>query len=235
MINLQVVTCTNRDATESYYIPAKFRSSLKRFGVEPKYLGWQEKWGGLITKPRKLREWLRKGDNTSENLIVVDSWDLVFAEHPENLYLHNLPDDTIIFNGELACWPLAELADKFPDVGPYRFLNSGFFMGKADKILALLESMNLDDIPDDHQRPDGSWENPNDQAEYQKAFVKQPVPMEVDANAVLCQTLSGGSIEDFDFSEKRIRNKRTGTWPSAFHFNGKKELLMAPILKHLGL
>jgi hypothetical protein len=149
----------------------------------------------------------------------------------------------IIFNAERNCFPRGDLAPQFDEraeagkqTAPWKYLNSGFMVGRPGDILTLLESMNLDEIPDDHQLPDRSWFNPNDQEHFTLAFLKQPVPMSLDYNADICMTGHGTTVEQLDFSEPRIKQAITGTYPMAFHFNGDaKNVLQPAVLKHMGL
>lgn len=97
--------------------------------------------------------------------------------------------------------------------------------------------MDLPNLPDDHF--DGEKNiHPNDQWEWMKVFVKQPVKIKLDYYQALSQTLHGASIDDFDFSGDRIKNKLTNSYPCSWHFNGASKDDMAlrkPILKHLNL
>jgi hypothetical protein len=129
-----------------------------------------------------------------------------------------------------------ELAEQRADGSPWKYLNGGFAVASPASMLALYEAMNLDEIPDDHQRPDGSWFNPNDQEHYTLAFLKQPVPMTLDYKCELCQSYSGSTLDEFDFSSKNIRNKITGAEPLVHHFNGSAKNDIGPtVMMHLGL
>lgn len=231
---------------EPYYRFDMFIASLKRFGVDPTMLGMNEWWGGLMTKPRRLRQWLRGGGCAADTLIVCDAFDIVFVAHPDEVgkaYRGVWPTEQILFNAEKGLFPRGELIDKFQHIeGPWRFLNSGFFIGSPDKILALLEAMWLDDIADDYKAGDdlhggtGRHINPNDQGWYQTFFAAQIVPMALDNKCRVCQTLSSCEIGEFDLSGEKIRNVATGTEPLVWHFNGgSKDLLMPTFLQKWGL
>lgn len=237
-MNAEVVCVSSRVPTEPYYHFREFLASLRVFAEVPTVLGENEPWRGLMTKPYLLRDWLRLGRNRSDRLIVCDAWDILFAKHP-----HGIGDrcaewfgDAIVFNGEKGCWPREDLRDAFPDDGsPFRFLNSGFFCGPADRILALLEAMPIEAIGFDP--PGGPY--PNDQGEYQALFAQQAqhgVEMVVDTQCRLAQTLSACEPYEFDFSGPEILNQHTGTAPGVFHCNGgSKEGFMPLLLGKLGL
>lgn len=195
-----------------------------------------------MTKPKRLLEWLKRGEATTPYLLVADSWDIVFAESPEAILeeYQNFEAD-LVLNAEKNCFPLGHLADRFPDQGtPYRYLNSGFIIGRTEAFVTMLEHMYAHNIPagyntDDHRKPDGGVEHPNDQGFITLAYLDQPVVMKLDVRGSLCHALCG--VEAVDFSSSGIRNIETGVFPKAFHFNGsaKTSGLREPILKHLNL
>lgn len=242
----QVITVSSFAPRQPYYRFNSFKESVRRFGIEPTVLGYNDSWHGLFTKPRRYREYLRKGAS-GEILVVTDAWDIIFQAHPDEvveMYLKHWPDMPVVFNAERNCFPCSpetkevfdKIADAVPVVTPWRYLNSGFMVGPPDKILALLESMNIDDVKDDHQLPDGTWVNPNDQEHFQWAFLKQPVPMKLDYLTELCLAAHASELDELDFSGAKIRNKITDTVPLVIHANGSAKNNLAPvILKHLGL
>jgi hypothetical protein len=238
----EVVSVTSRipGPSEPYYRYATWLESLQRVGVAPTVLGMGEHWQGLMTKPRRLREWLRGGGPTKDLLIVCDSYDVVFTEHPNsvgNHYIDVFGTDSVVFNAERGLFPRQDLAGNFKDPGtPWMYLNSGFFIGTPANILQMLESMQLDDLHDDYQRPDRSWVHVNDQAWYQVSYCLQAVPQRLDSQCEVCQCCSACSMEDFDLSGERVRNVVTGTEPMVWHFNGgSKNDLMEPMLAKWGL
>lgn len=235
----KVVSISSHHPTESYYFLDKFVASLTKLGESPTILGENKPWRGLMTKARHLREYLRAGGEQTDMLIVCDAWDVLFSEYPQTLAERHLDlfGETVSFNAERSCFPRGDLADRFQDTGtPWRFMNCGFMIGRPEKILAILDSMNIDAIEDDTQRPDGSWWHPNDQEYFTLAFLEQPVPMVLDSRCELVQSLSGGDLSEFDFGARPMRNLATNTTPGAWHFNGNaKDILMPIVLKELGL
>lgn len=248
-MSVEVVTVMNRIPDrnrEPYYRPDIFFKSLERFAVKPTVLGLNEEWGGLMTKPRRLRQWLREGKATAEALIVCDAFDIVFVAEPEEVaeaYHRGWPTQPIVFNAERGIFPRGELAHKFDDVpGPWKFLNSGFMIGTPDRILAMLEAMWLDDISDDKQAKDElhggaqRWINPNDQGWYQLMYAAQVVPIDLDHQCRMCQTLSACQLGEFDWATERITNIATGTHPLVIHANGSgKNDILPFVIQKLGL
>jgi hypothetical protein len=255
-VSVQVVSVCNREpdrSREPYYNLPVFLKSLARFGDAPTILGMNEPWGGLMTKPRRLRKWLREGNCIADLLIVCDAFDIVFtvpatdvaAKYREIYSLDTSTGDAypIVFNAEKGIFPRGELSPAFDNVpGPWKYLNSGFMIAPPDKILALLESMWLDDIIDDRKAEDelhggaGRWINPNDQGWYQAAYAMRVVPMVLDYWCRIAQCCSACTIKEFDLSGTAIKNAVTNETPLVFHMNGaSKNDLMPVFLKHWGL
>lgn len=238
-MNTKILSVSSRVPHESYYRLDVFIKSLHRFGVAPIILGLNEPWRGLMTKANLYRAWLRSQPKSADSIIVCDAWDIVFAKHPDTISAQAKSSfgDALVFNGERACWPLADLADHFPDTGsPWRYLNGGVICGPQDMVLHLFENMKLDEIGLDEVRPDGSRYEPNDQSAFLRAYVEQPVRMMVDTFCNMFQCLSGCDPSYFDFGGDEIKNCITGSHPGIFHFNGgSKNDLMPLILKYLNL
>lgn len=246
-MSVTVVSVTSRipDRTrEPYYRYNLWHDSLTHLGCQPVVLGMGEHWGGLMTKPRRLRDWLRSGACTSDVLIVTDSYDVVFTVSPEQVAewyqdecIDHHKQPPIMFNAEKGLFPRGELVDRFVKLAEERmasgatwqYLNSGWYIGTPSQILKMLEAFWLDDIHDDYQRKDGTWVHPNDQGWYQTLFCAQPVPMTLDYRCEIVQCCSACTIEEFDLSGEHIKNVMTGTTPLVFHFNGgsKNDLLPA--------
>lgn len=238
MKSFEIITVTNRIPTESYYHYFPWLKSITRFGVEPTVLGMNEPWHGLMTKPRTLRKWLRDGKNESDNLIVVDSFDIIMLEHPQTVvdaWFEGWGIWDTVFNAERNIFPDGSIGPRFIDPGtPYRYLNSGFFIGLASSILTLLEKMDLDSIPDDNP---ATGENPCDQLYYQKAFLDhgEDLKLRLDTNARLCQTLHDVPEGELTLESGKLYNTLTKTFPLVAHGNGNGKDYLAKLIDHFGL
>ena len=88
-----------------------------------------------MTKAFLYRDYLRSGNlNEGGHIILCDAWDIIFAAHPDEIgkLCAERYGDAVVFNGEKACWPRADLSEAFPDQGfPWRYLNCGFICGPA--------------------------------------------------------------------------------------------------------
>lgn len=222
-MKIDLVTVANKRPAQDYYLWDEMHQSLMKHGAAAHILGLGEYWGGLMTKPRKLRNWLREQPKVKEHIIIYfDAYDVVFAASPKEIieeFLRIKGDNRIIWNAELNLFPDATL--KFPDnISSFKYLNSGFAVGYADAFLEMLEWMNLDEIPDDYRKPDGSMWEPNDQLYVQKAFLEGPVKMGLDYDCNLCQCVCGTDKSDYRFIGGGFQNAETLSYPLVIHLNG---------------
>lgn len=238
MKGYNLVTVCNRFPTEPYYTLKQFIKSCER--EEILVLGTQPgEYIGLGSKPKLLYQAIKEGKIKEKVLIFCDCWDMVFACPPHMVFWNFLDfKSPVVISSERNCFPdtYKKEYDELPFTSSFKYLNSGMICGETDAILAMLEAMNLDKVPDDYYDEKlGKMIHINDQEQYQEIFIKQPVEIKLDYNQILCQTLHDVNIEDLDFSDVKIKNKETGTYPLSFHFNGcaKTNGLREPILKHL--
>lgn len=231
----------DRSRTPYYNMPA-WIDSLKKFGVEPTVLGLDEGWRGLINIPRYIRQWLREGKCKSEYLIFSNCYDVIFTAHPDDVaakWLSSVPcigaGEDVMFNCEKDFFPPGPLAKHFPDAGsPWRYLNSGMYIGRPASILAMLENMWLDEIHDDHTAQDDlhggvrKVVNVVDQNWFQVAYALQLVPITLDTRCEVFQCFSNCTWDEFDLTGEKLVNKVTGTTPLIEHFNGGSKNEMMP-------
>lgn len=242
MSDYKIVTICNRFPTETYYCLNEYAKSLQ--GVEPLVLGTQVgEYGGLGSKPRLLYNAIKEGWIKEKHIIFSDCFDLVFAVHPDELFLKFKKFAApFVISAEKNAFPvdLKEDYDKLhiDHDTPYKYLNSGMILAEVEAMVAVLESMDAKNIPNDYWSEEKNCMiNPNDQEYYQKEMLKQPVPMVMDIYQILCNTLHSVESEELDFTHEKIFNKVTKTYPCSFHLNGGSKTggLREPILKHLNL
>lgn len=236
---MKLITVCSHTDLPSYYRPDAFFASCKRFGFEPIVLGRDGAYKGLGSKLRLLKECLDTNPFDDRYMIFCDSFDLVFQQDP-NLCTQFLRVPTnAIFNAERALFPFNEEVEQGHPQSEtsYRFLNSGFIVGQTETFRKALELMNADKVPDDHQLPDGTWINPNDQFLWQGLFVahRKSLGLALDTRAELCMTLANTLPEELDFDGELISSRETGSTPIAIHVNGRKEEWWPIILEKLKL
>lgn len=261
-MSVVVTVCSHIRPEPYYHYVDGFLGSLAKLGVEPVVLGFNEGWEGLITKPKRLRHWLRNVCPEDEIVIACDANDVVFQEHPDSIaerWQSLWPERPLVWNSERNLFPRSDLAEFFPETGtPWRYLNSGFMIGTRNDMLTMVETADWDSFPVDQQvfeettivynghipftgsavkvyQPQ-EWVSPNDQGDYQEIWSKMPVPMALDTKAELCICCHGSELDDFDLTGPKIKNRLTDTVPGVFHCNGgAKDVLLPQLLAHWGL
>jgi hypothetical protein len=237
----QIITVSNGIALEWHYLQKEFYKSLHGHPVLTiNYM--DSAWVGLTTKARWVYRAIKEGLVKADYVIYTDSWDLVFAASPQEIIQRYFSFNVdLVVNTERNCFPLTykDEFDKIQAPTDFKYLNSGFVVGKTDALLACLEAMDLPNVPADYYDAEKKCNiHFEDQTLLQEVFLKQPVTMALDYYCTLSQTLHDAKIEEFDFSEARIKNIATNSYPCVFHFNGgaKSNLeLRNPILKKLNL
>lgn len=220
-------------ATENTAEFKRFEQSLKIQEIEYKILGMNTKWqGGNMEmgpgggqKINMLRNELMNWNKSQlkENIILfTDSYDVITLTNScEILTKFNsiCDNNTVLFSAEKGCWPLKQLDIFYPEVeSEYKFLNSGGFIGNAEKILDLLEKK-IENCEDD-------------QLYYTKLFLfDNKIDKTINTNKIMLdyqcdifQTLNG-ALDHIDVvNKKRIFNKYTNTFPCLLHGNGPREI-----------
>lgn len=231
MTTIRVITVAtqakNPVSPQSYF--EQFKASWKRFGVEPVILGWGRPFPTCGMKIKYLEEYL-EANKDFDWLIFCDALDTVTCASPEALvakFKMHFSDECVVFAAERNCYPRKDWATLYPSIkSPYKYLNSGLFMGKRESVIANLQAMNAQ-----------TKHVLNDQESWTDAYLRRASmwhPIVTDSRCRLFQCLNAGSINDLDLdSESKIQNKLTLTNPLVFHGNGSTP--MEKILKWLNL
>jgi len=242
---IRVVTVCDEPPTQSYYCYDEFLMSLSKQGVLPLILGKRPgEYNGLASKPKLLLKAIQDGWIKEEYIIFCDCFDLVFQADVEYVVqrFHEFNADVVI-SAEKNCFPNDHKSDFdafWRDVAPteYKYINSGFIVGRTASLRALLESMDLEHEPDDFVMPDGSVFHNNDQLLFQRAWTIQPVRIAIDVHCILSWCMMNVGMDEVGFRLHRmVYNKSTDQYPATLHWNGgsKTQGTMEPILKHLNL
>jgi hypothetical protein len=241
-MSFTIVTVSTGKPSADYYTYDQFFASVRMFGHDPLVLVPDpRKKFSLGDKPKVLRKAILDKTINTKHIIFTDCYDLVFAASPEEVMeMYKYFDSPFVCSAEKNCFP-GDLKDQFPESPTsYRYLNSGFIVAETEAMLTVLESMDLDNVPDDY------WDNErkcnfhvNDQFLYHEAFIKQPVKMVLDHKQILSQTLHDVQLDELDIRNPLgIMNLETGKFPLTFHFNGNSKTengTKAAILERLGL
>lgn len=237
-----IATVSSQQPTAWYNLKNEFYQSLN--GREVVTINYSDEiWDGFNKKPKWLYRAIKEKLIDTRYLIFTDSWDVVWAAEPKEVMARYFSFGTdIVINAEKNCFP-SHFKERFDEkcLAPtdFKYLNSGFIVGKTISILACLEAMDLPNMLGDHFDAEKNCViNPEDQSKWAEMYLQQPVSIALDFHCTLSQTLHEANMDDFDFSGERIKNIVTNSYPCVFHLNGSakdKLHIRNPILKHLNL
>ena len=206
-------------ATEEKPELRRLLDSGRRYGlgIEPLGLGSPWRGGDVASKPggaqkiNLLRPALEKLP-PEQPVLFVDGYDVVVTRHVRDILdaWRVAAGEAPLFAAEVFCWPDAACAGRYPeaaDGSPYRFLNSGAFIGRAEDLLRIVAEP-VEDGDDD-------------QGYYTERFLSGEHGMALDYGCRLFQCLNG-ALEHVQADEGRglLYNRRTESWPAVVHANG---------------
>ena len=208
--------------------------SAVRNGVDLRVLGWGVKWEGLS---QKLAAALAAVDALPADCVVLftDAYDVLFAASGARMREDFLAlGKPLVFAAECGCWPQVQrdrgktCRDAYPpSPTPYRFLNSGAWMGRAGVAAAFLRR-----LVETAGAEGAAFHKLNDQelaAELYFSGAFGP-DLTLDFHARLFQCMH--AVRDAtlvpdcdpwpDLKERggSLVNTRTGSRPAVYHFNG---------------
>ena len=145
---LKVVTvATEREKAEKLERTCiHYGHNLYIFGNGKDWLGGDMEGGrGGFHKVQIFSNYLHKEDYFHDDDVVlfVDGYDTFITATPEEILerFENFDAD-IVFSAEKNCWPDQSIANEYPPARtPYRFLNSGGYIGRVSAIKALLNDV----------------------------------------------------------------------------------------------
>ncbi|MDB2513843.1 glycosyltransferase family 25 protein [Alphaproteobacteria bacterium] len=192
----------------------------ERYGADIKVLGLGQPWkGGDMNKGPGggqkllyLRAALKNIKDNAQPLLFCDGYDVVFTRHVADIMQEWRThfDEKPVFAAEVTCSPDADRADDYPQPdpeNPYRFLNSGLFIGKAGDLKKLLRPAIR--AADDDQRY------------FTKQFLEPQSPILLDRECRIFQCLNQ-ALDDLQVDSGRgmLYNRRHDSWPAVIHANG---------------
>lgn len=222
--------------TEGYL---RYLRSAKHFGLAVTTLGLGKPWlGGNMKsvgggyKINLLREALKPYRDDADRLVLfTDSYDVLFLAPWERIVeKFGTFDASVVFGAEAYCWPDESLKSSYPPLEGrgMRFLNSGLFMGYADKLYKLLKTPSKD--------------TDDDQLYYTKAYLdkdlRKELNIKIDHMASLFQNLNGVeeqivlSLEPTE-KEATLKNSEYTSKPAIVHGNGPSKLALNSYANYL--
>jgi len=203
--------------------------SAIRHGVELIILGWGIKWRGLSQKLEAAHAYA-SALPSNDVILFTDAFDVMFTNSPDIILKEfESMDGDIIFAGECGCWPHVTIDrgrpcfESYPQSPtPYRYLNSGTWIGRAGRAAEMLAAVIKEAGKD--------FANANDQKLVADMFMEKRYGLRLDYHARLFQSMHMtfdkplpycNPAEDIEVvGDGRFHNKRTHSSPSVFHFNG---------------
>ena len=202
-----------------------------RSGIDLVILGWGEKWHGLSQKLEAAHQFA--ADLPVDDLLLfTDAYDVLFLDDGANIVksYQSFVSGThrpIIFSGECGCWPHVMVNRKacFSDYPkaptPYRYLNSGTWIGPAGQAKDMLNDVMVEAGSD--------FRNANDQKLVADMYIAGKHGIELDFYNKIFQSMHMtldrplprcNPVEDVKMQDGRWRNTLTGNSPAVVHFNG---------------
>ena len=196
----------------------------------------QEAFKNHRMKDKILSAYLSELDD-HEIVLFTDGYDaLMLADGDEILEKFNNYGTDLLFSAETCCYPDPTLESRYPQTdSPYKYLNSGGFIGKAG-LLKELHAIDLSNVASNY-----AYSN---QYLWSVIYLEHQHCMKMDTQCEIFCTFSPEIIanslpdeqkgdlsaytknfyelfnQNFIISNGRIYNKITGTWPCNAHFNG---------------
>ncbi|CAB0004736.1 unnamed protein product [Nesidiocoris tenuis] len=225
------------DETDGYL---RYIRSAHLYGYHVKTLGMNEKWkGGDMYhrggghKVNLFRSALKplKG-NRDIVILFTDSYDVVFLGLPDQvLEKFKAFDSRIVFSAEITLWPDRSLFSEFPATeNPYKYLNSGAFIGYAGDLYEILDSRPIKNDDDD-------------QLYYTQIFLnktlREKYRMRLDTKGSIFQNMYGATQDlklNMDNAKEEgttLENVLTGEQPLVLHGNGLSKLAINSFANYL--
>jgi hypothetical protein len=178
--------------------------------IYPINIGNNVDWkGGDMTTPgggmkvNLLRDFI--ADKRDEDVILfTDAYDVFYADDFDTIVKRYLSFDTeVVFSAEKYCYPDESLADQFPSTEyPYKYLNSGTFIGRIRTIKKMLE--------------EGIEDSDDDQLFYQKKFLSGKFDAKLDNEQYIFTTHDDSVIK----RGNQLFNPNTNCYGCIYHGNG---------------
>jgi hypothetical protein len=243
---MKIVTCI----TDTEHIGYKYGlyASCKHHNLELVTLIKDDKeWKSHRIKDNSLKKYLEKLQ-PDEIVLFSDGYDTLFIGNEDEIlerYEKVTDYKTVLIAAEINCYPASLFAEKYPKVeGPYKYVNSGGFIGRIEQIVQLLDDIeNINLWAEDFDEKIFEWSN---QYLWTWAYLKQRQHITLDTNCVLFQCFSVDTttsqqqlslvnqkrqiksftikkmdeiLENFTVKKDEVYNKITQSYPIHLHFN----------------
>lgn len=192
-------------------------------------LGWKVPWRGLSQKLEAAHAYAASLP-PDDLILFTDAFDVLFTDSPAHIQTKfEQGQHQILFSAECGCWPHIIEKDReacfkhYPtSPTPYRYLNSGAWIGKAAPSAVMLAEV--------MKEAGNNFGNANDQKLVADMYIAGRHGIKLDFHNAIFQSMHMtldpplprcNPIEDIVLtSDKRYHNERTDSYPAVIHFNG---------------
>lgn len=180
-------------------------------GINIEILGAGEPYPGNGQKLVYIQEYARQLD-PEDIILFVDAYDVLFIANEEKILEKFLAFNTsFLISAEQGCFPFSCLKSQYPETSsPFKYMNSGTFIGYAGFILKMLKDIDI---------------NPqvSDQGQLSKYLLSRLSLFSIDYFAEIFLCLFGVSEDDvvLDQEKKNLYCIPTQSFPCIVHANGK--------------
>lgn len=189
----------------------KLMRSAEFFGVKITNLGEGVDWKGTdMTGPggghkvNLLTKYIR-GLDDHDVILFLDGYDTFFAGDLDTITRRYFGfGNRVLFAAEKDLWPDVTLTHPLSHT-PFRYLNSGLFMGEVGTLKAMLN--------------DGLLDDGDDQLYYQRAYLSGRYDIELDRECYVFQCHSDSIVN----RDGLLYNEETGCCPRLYHGNGDEK------------
>lgn len=200
-------------ASEDNYHLHRMLTSADHQGIRVQTLGLDQPWRDLLQKLEAVRRVL--ADLPGDRIVLfLDAYDTIYLQpSPVIEATFRAFDRPVVFSAERCFFAPGHEAvlERYPaSPTPYRYLNSGCYIGYAAPLRTILERV-LDRPTTDH-----------DQSLLSRHFVDHPDEIALDYRTELFVATSGRPYDaDLVVGEEGLVNTITGTRPCVLHTPGK--------------
>lgn len=207
---MKIITCI----TDSEHIGYKYGlyASCKHHKLDLISLISDDKdWKSHRNKDNNLKKYLEK-QHPKEIILFTDGYDAIFIGS-ESEILERYEKETgftkILISAEINCYPANSLAEYYPKVkSPYKYLNSGGFIGSAEQILKVLNDLEKAYLwMNEAEYNIFEWSN---QYLWTLAYLKRNQEIMLDTDCILFQSLAVDiktSLQLLSFIDKKRQVK----------------------------
>ena len=193
-------------ATESNSFLEDWKESAQNWGFDFDIIGLNYTWTGFELYMQLIKTYL-KGVHRDTIIAIVDAYDVLLCGPPSELvekYMRLTGGKSLAVGGESVYFLNTHNHNQFVNNSKYRFVNSGFVMGKPEQLEDAYAYI-LNETPYDDQLGLGRY------------FDQFPSKVTVDGTQELVANTS--SVNEIELvSEGRLRHTETHSTPVVIHF-----------------